>query len=136
MNSFRLSWAVLGPDHSIENSRRGSTDGATLEDTLQCLGEVLGGAGLVELVVVDPADVGPRGMQLRTEGGRSILTLAEVDAKREKNIRLFRAGEDGEDVEILGAPWKRRFVCRDDAVIKSAFTEFLATGEVSSDLLS
>lgn len=136
MNSFRLSWAVLGPDHSIENSRRGSKDGATLEDTLQCLDEVLGGAGLVELVVVDPADVGPRGMQLRTDGGRSILTLAEVDAKREKNIRLFRAGEDGDDVEILGAPWKRQFVCRDDAVIKSAFTELLATGEVSSDLLS
>lgn len=136
MKSFRLLWAVLGPDHSIENSRRGSKDDATLEDTMQCLDEILGKAGLVEMIVVDPAEVGPRGMQLRTERGRSILTLAEVDEKREKNIRLFRAGEPGEDVEILGAPWKRQFVCTDEAVIRSAFSELLSTGDVSRELLS
>ena len=81
MNSFRLLWAIFGPDRSLENSERGKNDTPTLEDATACLDRVLEGAGLLELVVSNPAETGPRGLQVRSDDGLSVITLAEVDEK-------------------------------------------------------
>lgn len=136
MESYRLLWARLGPDRTIENSERGKTEEPTVDETMGCLDRILGGAGLVELVVVKPSETGPRGLQVRTDEGRSIITLAEVDEKKEKNIRTYRAGQGGEEIEILGDRWKSQMVCRDHDLVKRAFRELISSGNVSGDLLS
>ena len=135
LGAFRLLWAGVGPDGSIDDSRRGKVDAASLDDVTRCLDGILGRSGLVELVLTAPSETGPRGMQLRTEESRSIITLAEVDSKQENNIRTYRQGKDGEDVEILGGRWKAQLVCNDDELVKQAFTEFFTTGDVSRELL-
>ncbi len=136
MSSFKLLWAITGPDHSIESSQRGSTDNVTLEQIMECLSEVLERSGLMELVVVDPSETGPRGLQIRTDEGCSIVTLAEVDNKKEKKIRTFRSGKEGGDVEILGGKWNARMVCKDEGIIRQMFTELYSTQDVSRELLS
>lgn len=136
MISFKLLWAIPGADRTIESGERGSIDNASLEQVIDCLNDVLGRSGLVELVVVNPSEIGPRGIQVRTEEGSSIITLAEVDAKKEKKLRAFRSGEEGEDVEILGGQWNARMVCKDESLVRKIFTELFSTQDVSRELLS
>jgi hypothetical protein len=126
----------LGPDRSLENSERGKNDTPTLEDTIACLDRVLEGAGLLELVVSNPAETGPRGLQVRSDDGLSIITLAEVDEKGEKNVRIFRSGNEKEEAEILGDKWNGRFVCRDGDIARKAVSELFSTGEVPKELIS
>lgn len=135
MESYRLLWAALGPDRSIATSKRGKKEDPTIEETMECLDNILGGSGLVELIVAQPSEVGPRGLQVRTDEGRSVITLAEVDDKKEKNIRAYRSGEEGAEVEILGDRWKSQMVCEDKDIVRQVFTELLSSGDVSRELL-
>lgn len=135
MSSLKLLWAILGEDRSIENSQRGAIDNASLNDAMECLGEVLGQTGLIELVVVDPLETGPRGLQIRTEDGNSIITLAEVDDKKEKKIRTYRKGVSGGPVELFGGMWNSEMLCKDDDVIKSVVSELFTKMDVSKEIL-
>jgi hypothetical protein len=129
-------WAILGSDNAIENSRRGQIKCASLIDAMKCLDDLLGQSGLMELVAIDPAETGPRGLQIRTEGGSSIITLAELDDKREKNIRTYRQGSGSENTAIHGSLWTPQMVCTDESLIRQIVTELLTSGNVSTELLS
>lgn len=136
MSSFRLLWAIFGPDRSLENSERGKNDNPTLDEAMGCLERVQRGSGMLELVVREPAQIGPRGLQVRADGGLSIITLAEVDDKGEKNVRIYRSGDEGDAAEILGDNWDGRFVCRDGEIAGKVISQLYSTGEVSTELVS
>jgi hypothetical protein len=125
-----------GPDRSVDSTRAGKEDNATLDGAMARLNEVLGCSGVVEAVVVDPGEIGPRGIQIRTDNGSSIMTLGEVKADKQKNVRTFRQGKMGEDVDILGEKWDPRLVCHDENIVRKVLSEFFSSGDVSRELLS
>lgn len=135
VSSLKLLWAILGDDRTIENSQRGQVDNASLDDAMKCVDEVIGQAGIIEVVVVEPAEVGPRGLQVRTEDGSSIITLAEIDEKKERKIRTYRKGEGGEPVELFGGMWNAEMLCKDAEVVRHVVSELFTKMDVSKEML-
>lgn len=136
MSSFRLLWAIFGPDQTFENSQRGKMEEATLDEALACLDNVLEQSGIMELVLNEPSGTGPQGLQIRSEKGLSVITLAEVDEKKEKNIRTYRLGDEGDVVHLLGGEWDSRMICKDDSVIRQMLSELYTTENISREILS
>lgn len=127
-----FSWAIGCGD----SSRGGKSDDVEHGNVLETVDLILENSGSVTLDIDDSGEIGPESLHIESEDGRSVISLGE-DTVDDYVVRTFtNKSAHGGHVTILGNEWDSSLVCEDSGIVKSIVEEFLATGDVSIDLLS
>ncbi|CFB66624.1 DUF6911 family protein [Yersinia enterocolitica] len=81
-------------------------------------------------------DIGPEELSLYTESGRYMLLLGENDCDGEYNVRTLHNLNSPGGLQLMhGEPYGASTIVDDFDPVITAFREYLAAGNVSTDLL-
>jgi hypothetical protein len=131
MHQLSLYWTV-GESGDL---RGGNQKKPTWPEIEMWLEQARTDSGVVGLDIVDGPEIGPQGLQLRSDQGNYLLTLGETDSD-DYHVRSF-TNYDAKPgrVDIVGDYWDCGEVCTDFSIVTRVFREFFDSGDVSRDLL-
>lgn len=130
MKTYYLSWAYgVG-----KKCQGGMKKDPSETEVLKALDDAFRLSGSVTLDLKLATEPGTTSLQVRTEGGNSVLTMLEREGGEVRSFSNGRKSARGPD--ILGDEWDASMICEEPELIQAVFNEFLKTGVVSWEVLN